>query len=305
MKARGRSDDGAPTVAGVRLSHPDRLIYPELEISKRDLAEYYDAIGKWILPHVRGRPLTLVHCAEGVGGPCRYLRHAKAWGPSALRRVRIREKTKVGEYLVADSVSAVVALAQMGIVEIHTWNSTCDDLERPNRIVWDLDPGPMVGWKAVVECARLLRGMLRTLKLESWVKTTGGRGLHVVVPLRPSLQWSECLDVARLVAEAIERADPARYTTAFRKAGRERKILIDYLRNNRTNTSICAYSPRARPGAHVSMPVTWEELRYEPDRWTLPRVLRLLRGRRADPWKGYWKRAKTIPRSSVSALEQL
>jgi bifunctional non-homologous end joining protein LigD len=292
-------------VAGVALSHADRLIYPELRISKFDLATYYESIAQWILPHVRGRPLTLVHCPEGVAGGCRYLRHAKAWGPMPLRRVKIQEKTKVGEYLVAETISAVVALAQMGIVEIHTWNSTIDDLERPNRIVWDLDPGPHVLWESVVVAARLLRDVLGTLRLRAWVKTTGGRGLHVVVPLRPSLGWTDCLAFSRAVAEALEHADPARYTTTFRKIGRERKILIDYLRNNRTNTSICAYSPRARPGAVVSMPVTWEGLRQDASRWTLPTVKQRLRRVRIDPWADYWKRPQQISRTSIQALKDL
>ena len=134
--------DSPDSVVGVRISHPDRVIYPDLGISKIQLARYYERIADWIVPHVAGRPLTLVHCPAGIAAPCNFLKHAKAWGPSALRRVQIQEKTKVGEYLVADSIEAVVSLAQMGIVEIHTWNSTADDIERPNRIVWDLDPGP-------------------------------------------------------------------------------------------------------------------------------------------------------------------
>jgi bifunctional non-homologous end joining protein LigD len=294
-----------PVVAGIGLSHADRLIYPELRISKLDLAKYYESIAQWILPHLRGRPLTLVHLPDGVGGACRYLRHAKAWGPTPLRRVNIQEKTKVGEYLVAESISAVVALAQMGIVEIHTWNSTLEDLERPNRIVWDLDPGPHVPWESVVAAARSLRDVLRTLQLRAWVKTTGGSGLHVVVPLRPSLDWTDCLAFSRAVAEALEQADPARYTTAFRKSGRERKILIDYLRNNRTNTSICAYSPRARAGAVVSMPITWEGLRHEPGRWTLPTVQQRLRRAQLDPWADYWNRPQQISRRSIEALQGL
>src|SRR5688572_3986631 len=132
------------SVSGVRISHPERLIYPELGISKIQLARYYEQIADWIVPHVKGRPLTLVHCPAGIAAPCNYLKHARQWGPSARRRVKIQEKTKVGEYLVADTIEAVVSLAQMGIVEIHTWNSTTDDLERPNRLVWDLDPGPGV-----------------------------------------------------------------------------------------------------------------------------------------------------------------
>ena len=144
-------------VAGVPLSHPERLIYPELGVSKADLARYFEGIAEWVVPHVRHRPLTLLHCPAGASEPCLFLRHGKAWGPNALRRIRIREKTKVGEYLVADDLAGVVSLVQMGIVEIHTWNSVADDLERPNRIVWDLDPGPQVEWPAVVEAARLLR----------------------------------------------------------------------------------------------------------------------------------------------------
>jgi len=150
-----------------------------------------------MLPHVAGRPLTLVHCPCGLAAPCNYLRHAKAWGPSALRRVRIREKTRTGEYLVADNVEAIVSLAQMGIVEMHTWNSTDDDVERPNRIILDIDPGPEVSWKQVVGAARLVRNVFETLGLESWVKTTGGRGLHVVVPITPEREWSVCLGFAR------------------------------------------------------------------------------------------------------------
>ena len=300
-----REPGAAPVVAGIRISHPDRPIYPELGIAKLDLARYYDAIGRWILPHVRGRPLTLVHCPAGVAGPCRFLKHAKAWGPTALRRVAIREKTKVGEYLVADSVAGVVALAQMGIVEIHTWNSLADDVDRPNRLVWDLDPGPDVGWRDVVAAARLVRDLLDTLSLRAWVKTTGGRGLHVVAPIRPSLSWEECLAFSRDVAGALVRTSPDRYTMAFSKRGREDKILIDYLRNTRTNTSICAYSSRARAGAPVSMPVSWDDLTKGPERFTLPTVLERLRRMRSDPCAGYWKAAQRVAPRSIAALRRL
>jgi bifunctional non-homologous end joining protein LigD len=291
-------------VAGVSLSHPDRLIYPELGVSKADLARYFESIADWVVPHVRHRPLTLLHCPAGASEPCLFLRHGKAWGPSALRRIRIREKTKVGEYLVADDLAGVVSLVQMGIVEIHTWNSVADDLERPNRIVWDLDPGPQVEWPAVVDAARLLRGVLAMLDLTAWVKTTGGRGVHVVVPLRPSLGWAQCLEFARQVSELIVRHDPARYTTALPKRGRERRILFDYLRNNRTNTSVCAYSPRARPGAHVSMPIDWRSLRIAPDAYTILTVPRRLR-RAKDPWASYWTTPQRISASSLAAVSRL
>jgi bifunctional non-homologous end joining protein LigD len=291
-----------PIVAGVRISHPDRVIYPDLGISKIQLVRYFERIADWILPHVIGRPLTLVHCPAGLNAPCNYLKHAKAWGPSALRRIRIQEKTKVGEYLVADSIEAVVSLAQMGIVEIHTWNSTAKNIERPNRLVWDLDPGPEITWARVVEAARLVRSVLKTLGLASWVKTTGGRGLHVVVPLKPKQTVSTCLEFSRGVSESIVQADPLTFTTKFAKAGRERKILIDYLRNNRTNTSVCAFSPRARAGATVSMPVDWSDLNDTPERWTMLTVPRRLARLRKDPWKQYWATAQEISAASLAAV---
>jgi bifunctional non-homologous end joining protein LigD len=300
--ARRHAADPTAVAAGIRISHPDRLIYPELRLSKLQLAEYFESIGEWIVPHVHDRPLTLVHCPAGIAGTCVFLRHAKAWGPSALRRVRIREKTKVGEYLVADSTAAVVALAQMGIVEIHTWNSTTADVERPNRIVWDLDPGPELGWTHVGAAARQLRDLLATIGLASWVKTTGGKGLHVVVPLAPTLDWSECLAFSRDVSQLLARTDPTLYTTSFPKRGRERKILIDYLRNNRTNTSVCAFSPRARPGAIVSMPLDWKDLRLGPERWTLLSVPARLRRRRNDPWADYWTTSQRISAAALKAV---
>jgi bifunctional non-homologous end joining protein LigD len=293
---------GASIVGGVRISHPDRVIYPDLAISKIQFARYFERIGEWILPHIAGRPLTLVHCPSGLAAPCIYLKHAKAWGPNALRRVRIQEKTKVGEYLVADSVDGVISLAQMGIVEIHTWNSTAEDVEHPNRLVWDLDPGPEVTWKQVVTAAKLVRDVLGTLDLVSWVKTTGGRGLHVVVPLVPRRTVTECLDFSRAVATMIERTNERAYTTKFAKAGRERKILIDYLRNNSTNTSVCAFSPRARPGAPVSMPLDWRELRDQPGRWTVLTAPRRLARLTDDPWKHYWKSEQDISDASLAAV---
>src|SRR3954469_20276210 len=299
------SPRSSPTVAGVPISHPERLIYPELGISKIQLARYYERIARWIVPHVAARPLTLVHCPAGIAAPCNFLKHAKAWGPSALRRVHIQEKTKLGEYLVADSIAAVVSLAQMGIVEIHTWNSTAEDVDRPNRLLGDLDPGPEVTWNQVVKAAERVRDVLQTLRLTSWVKTTGGRGLHVVVPLKPKRTVPECLEFSRAVSEAIASTDPRTYTTAFAKAGRERQILIDYLRNNRTNTSVCAFSPRARPGAAVSMPLGWNDLRNPPERWTILTAPKRLARIRTDPWADYWSGAQTISAASFAAVTRL
>lgn len=288
--SRKKATEPRPLVAGIGISNPDRVLYPGTTITKRRVAEYYERIAAWIVPHVKGRPLTLVRCPDGIGGECFFMKHSKVWAPSALRRVTIQEKAKVGEYLIADSTEAVVALVQMGVLEIHTWNTRYERVELPDRVVFDIDPGARVTWPQVIAAARLVRGLLKKASLASFVKTTGGRGLHVVVPLTPKADWKTCLEFSRQMAEVIEESDPDLYTTAFAKAGRDRKILIDYLRNNRTNTSIAAFSTRARPGAPVSTPLRWQELSdgVEPAHWTIEEVERRLARLKKDPWADYW-----------------
>jgi bifunctional non-homologous end joining protein LigD len=299
------STDGTATVAGMRITHPDRVTFADVGVTKLDIARYYDAVAEVLLPHVRGRPLTLLHCGATIDpaaekGGCIMLRHAKAWGPSAIRRVRIEELRKTGEYLVADSHEAVVALAQMGVVELHTWNATAERPYQHDRVVLDLDPGPAVPWDQVVAAARLVRAALSDLGLRSWVKTTGGKGLHVVAPIVPA-DAARCLAFSRAVADALARREPTLLTTAMAKAGREGLILLDVFRNNRTNTSVAAYALRARAGAPVSMPLRWEDLgpRLDPrafDIRTVPgRVTR-----RADPWRDYWSTRQSLPGSAAS-----
>jgi bifunctional non-homologous end joining protein LigD len=282
-------------------------MYPAASLTKLDIALFYERIADWILPHVEGRPLTLVRCPQGIAGECFFMKHSKVWAPPALRRVSIREKTKVGDYLIADTIDAVVALVQMDVLEIHTWNTRIDNVERPDRIVFDIDPGAQVPWARVIESARLVRQMLEAVGLDSFPKTTGGNGLHVVVPLAPAADWSQCLAFSRALAEAIERHDPARYTTAFAKAGREKKILIDYLRNNRTNTSVAAFSTRARGEAPISMPLRWNEVTagLKPSRWTVRTAERRLASLRGDPWKEYWTNRQRLRANATTALAQI
>jgi bifunctional non-homologous end joining protein LigD len=298
-------------VAGVGLSHPDRVLFPEAHVTKLGLAQCYESIADWILPHLVDRPLTLVRCPTGVrtggkrGEECFFMKHSKVWAPKTIRRVRIREKTKIGDYLIADSLSALVGLVQMDVLEIHTWNSRFAHVEQPDRIVIDLDPGDDVEWPSIVAAARLVRELLLVLDLESFVKTTGGRGLHVVVPLTPSADWSRCLDFARAFAQSLVRRQPEMFTERFSKAGRHDKILIDYLRNNRTNTSIAAYSTRARPSAPISVPLAWNELSptRTPARFTIQTVPSRLARLQSDPWKDYWRAKQRIGSRAVAALE--
>ena len=302
--APARAADGAVLVHGQRITHPERVLYPEDGFTKLDLARYYEAVGPAMIRHVAGRPLTLVRCPEGLGS-CFFMKHSSVWSPPALRTVPIQEKTKVGQYLVADDVAGLIALCQMSVLEIHTWNSTAGDVDRYDRIVLDLDPGPEVPWREVVEAARLLRASLDSLHLTSFVKTTGGKGLHVVVPLAPAVDWEVGLAFSRAFAELVVRHRPQRYTTAMAKAGREKKILIDYLRNNRTNTSVAAFSTRARPGAPVSTPLSWDELgpRLRAERFTVESVPRRLASQRVDPWARSFTIRQTLDPALARRLE--
>ena len=297
----------APSVAGVRITHPDRVMYPEPPLTKLDVARYYERIARWMLPHVDGRPLTLVRCGEGITGDCIFMKHSKLWAPKALRRVRIQEKKKTGDYLVIESVEGLVALAQMDVLEIHTWNARVDNVEYPDRIVFDFDPGEAVAWKTVVESARRVRELLAALDLESWVKTTGGKGLHVVVPLERRAEWEACLAFSRAVADAMVRHDPDLFTVEYAKRGREQRILIDYLRNNRTNTSIAAFSTRARAGAPVSAPIAWKELTPDLDAaaFTVLTIPERFTDKRPDPWGDYWKTRQRISARATAALRDL
>jgi bifunctional non-homologous end joining protein LigD len=192
----------------------------------------------------------------------------------------------------------------MGVFEIHTWNSAVARLERPDRIVFDLDPDPAVDWTAVVEAARLIRARLEGLDLVSFVKTTGGKGLHIVVPLRPGASWKEALDFSRGVSEEIERADPRHFTTEMPKAARKGRILIDYLRNNRGSTSVAAYSTRATPEAPISTPITWDELTpaLRPDNFTLANIDARLAGLKKDPWAGFFEMKQRLTAAARRAV---
>lgn len=276
-------------VAGIRVTHPERVVFPAPGLTKLDLVRYYDTVGEWMLPHLRGRPLTLKQCAPDADH-CRYLRHSGERAPAEVRIVHIQEQTKIGDYMIVDDLRGLVALAQRNIVEFHTWNSIDTRIERPDRVVFDLDPGPEVPWREMVDAARLVRKALKALHLDAWIKTTGGKGLHIVVPIVPAHDWTVCLAFARSLASELAAHDPSRFTTKFSKSGRSKQILIDYLRNNRTNTSVAAYSARARATATVSVPISWDELstRLRPERWTIQTVPRRLKTVR-DPWAAYFK----------------
>jgi bifunctional non-homologous end joining protein LigD len=281
--------------APIKLTHPDKVLWPEQGITKRELARYYEAVADWILPHVVGRPLSLVRCPEGHQKGCFYQKHAAAGTPEVLRRVRIREGTGtvkgVGTYLFIDGLPGLLALVQMGVLEIHPWGSRVETLERPDVMTFDLDPAPDVPWSRMIETALALRARLEELGLQTFVKTTGGKGLHVVAPLQPKQSWDEMKEFSRGIAEEFVRAAPQWFVATMTKSKRTGKIFLDFFRNTRGATAVAAYSTRARPGAPVSMPLSWDELPslQSAAAHTLATAPDRLATLKADPWKGYFE----------------
>jgi bifunctional non-homologous end joining protein LigD len=293
-------------VAGVELSNPDRVLYPEQGLTKQDLARYYEAISPWMLPHVAGRPFSLVRCPGGRQKACFYQKH---WGgrlPPAVQTVDIEEgKGGVRGYTVIYEAAGLVSLVQHGVLEFHLWGARADQVEAPDRIVFDVDPAPDVSWGRVREAAKLLRGVLGALGLESWIKTTGGKGLHVVVPIERRSSWQEVAGFARAVAYRIAQDDPASYLATASKAARKGRIFIDWLRNTRGATSIAPWSTRAREGAPISLPIAWEELdRLKGgDQFLLKGALALAKSRKRDPWASLLKARQRLTRVLTTALE--
>ena len=290
-------------VAGIKLTHPDRVLYPEQGITKRDLALYYEQIADWIIPHLEGRPLTLVRCPEGYRRQCFFQRHTREPVSDAIHAIAAREKRATAHYLSVDSLPGLIALVQMGVLEIHTWGSRAPDIERPDRMTFDLDPGPGISWNTLKAAAEQLRARLRDLDLGAFVKTTGGKGLHIVVPIAPEQSWQYVKDFSRSIAESLVREAPERYTATMSKTKRRGKVFIDYLRNSRTASAVCAYSTRARPGATVSVPMHWQELTKDPRaRFNVRNVPKRLARRGKDPWADYESARRALTKKLLKQL---
>ena len=293
-------------VLGVKISHPERVIWPELGIEKIDLARYVEEVGDWLLPHVKNRPLSLVRCPDGVAGQCFYQRHlAMAAKPGNLRTVK-RERSSRGAYIYAASLDAIVSAVQNGAVEFHTWGASVPDIQHPDRITMDLDPDEALPWKLLVEGTLLTKTLLDGLGLKSFLKTTGGKGLHVVAPIKPELDWDAVKAFTQRIAETLAKARPDLFTAKVAKARRPNKIFADYLRNSETASAVAAYAPRARPGAGVSVPLAWDELDPKDDlraRFNVLNVPKRL-ARLQDPWAGYWRTRQAVTAKMKRALDR-
>lgn len=278
------ADEHLESLAGVRMTNPERVLYPDQGLTKLDLASYYAAIADWILPEVADRPLSLVRCPEGTSGECFFQKHADKATHESIERLKIEGDPK--PHLVIRDLAGLASLVQMGVLEIHPWGSRAERPERPDRLIIDLDPGEGVSWEAIVEAALLVRDRFDTAGLVSFVKTTGGKGLHVVVPLDRRHEWDEVKNLARRFALGLTKDLPKQFIATSAKAARRGKIYVDYLRNGQGATAVAAYSPRARAGATVATPLFWEELtaKLRPEEFTVRSIPERLAALESDPW---------------------
>jgi bifunctional non-homologous end joining protein LigD len=284
-------------VGGIRVTHPDRVVYKEPRTTKRGLIAYYRAVAKLMLPHVVKRPLSVVRCPQGAHGDCFFQKHASPGFPEAFRPITISEKETKGEYLYIEDERGLIAAVQMGVLELHIWGAHNATLEKPDRLVFDFDPDEDVSFAVVKEAAKAMRDRLKSLGLTSFVMATGGKGLHVVVPLTPKHGWEDVKAFAEAMARTFAADEPDRYIAEASKTRRKGKIYVDYLRNGRGASAIAPFSTRARKGAPVAWPLSWSDLPKlaSAHEVTVENAASVLMKRRSDPWKDYFTVRQTLP----------
>src|SRR5579884_197634 len=294
-------------ILGIRLTNPDKVLDEQSGMTKQQLAEYYEAVAEYMLPHIEGRPLSIVRCPEGSGKPCFFQKHTSPGLPKGVEGVEVPEKDGgTQEYVTVPGKEGLVGLAQMGVLEIHPWGARNDSLETPDRIIFDLDPDPVIEWKVLAESAREVRDVLKQLGLESFVKSTGGKGLHVVAPITPKHEWSEVKQFTHNVVLALEHWRPDRYLTKMTKSARKGRIFLDYLRNDRGATAVAPWSPRARKGARVAIPLRWEEIgKGNPEDITVANFQVWKKRLAHDPWVELVKLRQPLTEKAMRAAASL
>ena len=289
-----------PTAELPALSSPDKVLFPADRVTKQDVWDYYLAVADYLLPEIEGRPVSIIRCPSGIAKPCFFQKHVTA-GLERVAAVSLEEESGVAaEYLVVQDVPGLMELVQFNALEFHPWGSHAVAPERADRVVFDLDPGPDVPFAEVKRAAADIRKLLAQLQLESFLRVSGGKGLHVVVPLNPGCDWDLTKRFAHGFADALAQSEPQRFLATATKSKRNRRIFVDYLRNGRGATAVASYSMRARPGAPVAMPLNWSELAKltRSDAFTIKDVPTKLRRRRKDPWEGIGKLKQNLSRWS-------
>ncbi len=274
-------------VAGVTVTNPEREVFPEIHLTKAALAEFYEAVAPLMLPHIRGRPISALRCPSGRTGECFFQKHWPPKGGAKIATKPVAEGDGEPEpYAFATTARDLVALVQHGVIEAHIWGSRFDAMDKPDRLILDLDPGPGVSWRSIKSAAFEVRELFDTLGLKSWGKLTGGKGIHVVVPIERRVEWRIVSAFARAAAERLTRNNPTLYVSKAAKAIRDKRIFVDWMRNSRGATYAAPWCARAREGAPVSVPLHWDELSSitKPDQFNIPRVVKMIAKGHADPW---------------------
>jgi len=287
---------GANRVGSVKVSNPERVIDASTGLKKLDLVRYYESVAEWMLPHLKGRPVSLVRGPNGVGGELFFQKHDDKLTITGLRELDAKLWPGHPALLELPSADALVNAAQMNVIEFHTWNSLAKDIDRPDRIVFDLDPGEGVTWARVQEAALLTQTLLDELGLKAWLKTSGGKGLHVVVPIAPKFDYDTAKAYSQAVVQHLAKTVPSRFVAKSGAANRVGKVFVDYLRNGFGATTAAAFSARARPGLGVSMPVSWEQLPQLKSgaQWNIATAREYLSFQKSDPWADYWKARQSL-----------
>lgn len=289
--------DKALAKSSVQLTHPDRVYWPDCAVTKQRLADYYAEVWPRMAPFVVDRPLALMRCPDGIDGPKFFQKHAWKGVNPHIEQIADPEADGGEKLLRITDFDGLIALVQSAALEVHPWGTTCQHWEQPDWITMDLDPAEDVAWKDVVTAAAELKKHFATAGLAAFVKTSGGKGLHVVAPLKPRASWTEVKDFAEAMAEGMSADHPEKYLATASKEKRIGKIFIDYLRNGRGNTAVAAYSTRARPGAPISMPLSWGELEEinGPADFNVDNASARLAAQRSDPWGRFFEMAKPLP----------
>ena len=291
-------------MAGVRISSPDKVLWEAQGVTKRELVEYYLAVEEVVLPRLVDRPLTLVRCPSGAEEKCFFQKHAGDTVPEVVPRVPISEEKEPELYMYVDGMPSLLTLVQLGVLEFHIWGSRRDRLDRPDRLVFDLDPDEALPFGRIAAAALQLRDLLAELGLQSWPKSSGGKGLHVVVPITRRNDWEEAKSFTRAVARRMVADDPDAFTATMSKSQRGGRIFVDYLRNARNSTAIAEYSTRSRPGAPVAVPLTWDEVNPRARKapvFTIRDVPDRVR-EIGDPWQGFDEVRQSITKAALAAL---
>ncbi|SAL45640.1 ATP dependent DNA ligase [Caballeronia sordidicola] len=277
------------TLSGQKISNADRVIDPVTGMKKIDLVRYYDEIAEWALPYLQDRPVSLVRAPDGIAGELFFQKHEERMRIPGITKLPVALHPKHPSLLAVDVPEALIGLAQMNVIELHTWNAVQPDLQHPDRFVLDLDPDPSLSWKMMTEAAQLAKVLLDEVGLKSFIKTSGGKGYHIVIPLTRRQSWDEVKTFSQGVARHMAQVMPDRFSAVLGPKNRVGKIFIDYLRNSKGASTVAAFSARARSGMGVSMPIAWEELPEieAADQWTIHSAIKRQRILGADPWQGY------------------